>query len=250
MFEQFSATEKHTNRWAVVASFTGQAAVAGALVLLSIIQFQQLDLSALVLQPPPLFAPSPRPEPVRIVAVERSGSTPRITVSREWQPLVAPPRIPDKVHIIDDGPQVPVLTMSDLLSAGPARPTGSAHGAQSAVAAAPPPPAVVSQAPAAAKKPPSEPVRIGGDVLEAKIIRRVIPVYPALAKQIRLSGIVRLMGVIGEDGTVQNLQVLGGHPVLVPAAVEAVKQWLYRPTLLNGNPVAVAAPIEVHFILK
>jgi protein TonB len=93
-------------------------------------------------------------------------------------------------------------------------------------------------------------VRIGGDVLEAKIIRRVIPVYPALAKQIRLSGIVRLMGVIGEDGTVQNLQVLGGHPVLVPAAVEAVKQWLYRPTLLNGNPVAVAAPIEVHFILK
>jgi protein TonB len=91
---------------------------------------------------------------------------------------------------------------------------------------------------------------IGGEVLEAMLVRRVIPMYPPLAKQIRLSGTVRLVGVIGEDGTVQQLQVLSGHPVLVKSAVDAVKQWLYRPTLLNGQPVPVTAPIEVNFVLK
>jgi protein TonB len=85
--------------------------------------------------------------------------------------------------------------------------------------------------------------------MEAKIIRRVMPVYPQLARQMRLSGTVRLEGVIARDGRVVNLQVISGHPMLVASAVEAVRQWIYRPTLLNGQAVEVIAPIDVRFIL-
>ena len=127
MFEQFSAAEKHTNPWAVMLSFTGQAAFAGTVVLLSIMQFQKLDPGALVLQPPPLFAPSPLRDAVRVVAVERSGVTPRVTVAPTWHPLVVPRRIPDRINYIDDGDQVPVISMGELLGRGAAG-QGSSNG--------------------------------------------------------------------------------------------------------------------------
>ncbi len=83
----------------------------------------------------------------------------------------------------------------------------------------------------------------------AKLLRKVIPEYPAPARSARISGIVRLIGTIGEDGTIRNLQLVSGHPLLARAAMEAVRQWLYKPTLLNGKPVEVIAPIEVTFSL-
>lgn len=76
-----------------------------------------------------------------------------------------------------------------------------------------------------------------------------MPVYPPLARQARVSGSVRLIAIIGRDGTVQQLQVVSGHPLLIGAAVEAVRQWLYHPTLLNGEPVEVICPIDVNFTL-
>jgi protein TonB len=91
---------------------------------------------------------------------------------------------------------------------------------------------------------------VGGEVLGAKILSRVNPVYPPLAKQARIQGLVKLEGVIAKDGTIEQLRLLSGHPLLAPAALAAVKQWRYRPTLLNGEPVEVVAPIEVHFILS
>ena len=83
----------------------------------------------------------------------------------------------------------------------------------------------------------------------AKLIRQVKPIYPLIAKQTHVSGTVQLVGIISKDGTIRNLQVISGHPLLVRAAMEAVSQWVYRPTLLNGEPVEVTAPIEVNFIL-
>jgi protein TonB len=83
----------------------------------------------------------------------------------------------------------------------------------------------------------------------AKLVRKVIPEYPAIARAARISGIVRLIGTIGEDGAIRNLQLVSGHPMLARAALEAVQQWVYKPTLLNGNPVEVIAPIEVRFTL-
>lgn len=109
----------------------------------------------------------------------------------------------------------------------------------------PPPPRPAPET----QKLPSAPLPVGGDVQMAKILRKVIPLYPPLARAARISGVVRLIGTIGKDGTIQNLQIVSGHPMLARAAVEAVEQWVYKPTLLNGNPVEVIAPIEVNFTL-
>jgi protein TonB len=114
------------------------------------------------------------------------------------------------------------------------------------VVAPPPPP---PKPPVEAHKPPSAPIPVGGDVQMAKLLRKVIPEYPAMAKTARISGIVRLIGIIGKDGAIRNLQLVSGHPMLARAALEAVQQWVYKPTLLNGNPVEVIAPIEVNFTL-
>lgn len=81
-------------------------------------------------------------------------------------------------------------------------------------------------------------------------IHKVEPVYPGLAKQARVSGTVELLGVLGTDGRIHELKVLRGHPLLVGAALDAVRQWVFEPTLLNGQAVEVAAPITVNFILN
>ena len=83
----------------------------------------------------------------------------------------------------------------------------------------------------------------------AKLIRKVMPVYPTLARTAHISGVVHLIGIIAKDGTIRNLQLVDGHPMLSPAAIQAVSQWVYQPTLLNGEAVEVIAPIEVSFTL-
>lgn len=92
-------------------------------------------------------------------------------------------------------------------------------------------------------------LKVGGTVQAANLIRQVKPVYPQLARQTRISGAVRFTAVISRDGTIQNLQLISGHPLLIAAAQEAVKQWLYKPTLLNGEPVEVVTQIDVNFVL-
>jgi protein TonB len=96
---------------------------------------------------------------------------------------------------------------------------------------------------------PSGPIRVSTGAQMAKLVKKVIPEYPPLAKTARVSGVVHLLGVIAKDGTIQNLQVIAGHPLLTRAALEAVRQWIYEPTLLNGQPVEVIAPIDVNFTL-
>jgi len=93
-------------------------------------------------------------------------------------------------------------------------------------------------------------IRLGGAVAAAKLVHRVQAMYPPLARQARISGTVRLDAIIGRDGTVKQLTVLSGHPLLVPAALDAVRQWEYQPTTLNGEPVAVETTIDVIFALQ
>jgi len=112
---------------------------------------------------------------------------------------------------------------------------------------APPPPAKPDSP---SVPPPRDPIRVGGDVQAAKIMRKVLPSYPPLARAARVSGVVHLIGIIARDGTIRNLQVVSGHPLLTRAALEAVQQWVYRPTLLNGEAVEVIAPIDVNFTLS
>jgi len=102
-----------------------------------------------------------------------------------------------------------------------------------------------------ATMPPGTPqrIRIGGAVQQANLLHSVAPVYPPLARQARIQGVVRFNVIIGNDGHVKNIILISGHPLLVPAAQEAVEQWVYRPTLLNGNPVEVATVVDVPFTL-
>ena len=90
---------------------------------------------------------------------------------------------------------------------------------------------------------------LGGQVEAAKLIYKPTPDYPPLAKMARIQGSVRLEAIIAKDGTIQDLKVLSGHPLLVKAALDAVKQWRYQPTLLNGEPVEVVTEIDVNFTL-
>ena len=92
-------------------------------------------------------------------------------------------------------------------------------------------------------------VTVGGNVQAARLINKVQPLYPPLARQTRISGTVKLHAIIGKDGTVQRLEVQSGHPLLVQAAQDAVRQWRYQPTLLNGEPVEVDTEIDVIFSL-
>ena len=95
-----------------------------------------------------------------------------------------------------------------------------------------------------------EPIRVSSTLQMTKLVKRVLPAYPPLAKAARISGVVRLIGIIAKDGTVRNLQLVSGHPLLTRAAIEAVEQWVYQPTLLGGEPVEVICTIEVNFNLS
>jgi TonB family protein len=90
-------------------------------------------------------------------------------------------------------------------------------------------------------------IRVGPNIQERKLIQRVPPVYPPLARQARISGVVRFDAIIGRDGRVSNLQLISGHPLLVQPAQDAVQQWVYEPTLLNGQPVEIVTTIDVRF---
>lgn len=125
--------------------------------------------------------------------------------------------------------------------------------------AVPPSPGQESQAPkvtdAAPEKPvspskPPSPIHVGGQVMAAKLIRQPRPVYPTLAKQARIQGTVRLSAEVGTDGTIQSLEVVSGHPLLISAALDAARRWVYQPTMLNGEPVAVITMIDVNFTLS
>jgi len=111
------------------------------------------------------------------------------------------------------------------------------------VPGAPPPPPPKPKAP-------TGPVRIGGQVAAANLIRKVEPVYPPLAKSARVQGTVEFTAVISKTGNIENLQLVRGHLLLVNAAKEAVLQWKYRPTQLNGQPVEVVTDIIVNFTLS
>jgi protein TonB len=87
-------------------------------------------------------------------------------------------------------------------------------------------------------------------VQSAKLVRQPRPVYPPLARQARIQGKVIFNAIIAKDGTIQNLQMVSGHPLLVQSATDAVRQWVYQPTLLNGEAVEVITTIEVNFTLS
>jgi len=87
-------------------------------------------------------------------------------------------------------------------------------------------------------------------MMEGNLIYRAQPIYPPLARSARIQGQVFLRAIISRTGTIENLQAISGHPMLIPAALDAVRQWRYRPYVLNGEPVEVETQVTVNFSLS
>lgn len=242
VFEQSLLLEQGTKkRWDFLASLGVQLVMVSLAPLIPLIFRDQLPAvhwKDIVVGPPP------EPPPISVQPAESSGTsnTEQVVMHRpfRWNPTATVDSSANtSTDFTPDAP--PIIGVPGGIGGG-----NKMLGSLIPNVVAPPPPPTTS---VVEKSQPSRPVPVGGDVQMAKVLRKVIPEYPALARSARISGVVRLIGIIGKDGTIQNLQLVSGHPLLARAAMEAVRQWVYKPTLLNGMPVEVIAPIEVNFTL-
>jgi len=254
MFEQtfVEGVGKTNKTWTVLVSFIAQIFLIIVAIMIPMIYFDalpQTQLTSFLVAPPPPPPPPPPPAaaPVKVVKV----------IPRQFDAgrLMAPKAIPKEIAQIKEEELPPPSSGAGVVGGVPGGVAGGTPGGVlggilgSVPSAAPPPP------PPPVKKEEVKPatpqrIRVGGNVQQAKLLRQPRPVYPPLAKQARIQGVVKLNAIISRDGTIQNLTVISGHPLLVPSAMEAVKQWVYAPTLLNGEPVEVVTQIDVNFTLS
>jgi protein TonB len=184
--------------------------------------------------PPPPPAAAPPPRIVRRVTVQDIMKAPTVIPKTIARPDAAPAPA-SAVGVVGGIPGgVSGGQFGGVL--------GSVLGGVLSTASAPPPPP-----PPKAATP--KRIRVGGQVEGAKLIYQPKPEYPPLAKMARIQGTVRLEAIISKDGTIQDLKVVSGHPLLVKSALEAVQRWRYQPTLLNGEPVEVVTEVDVNFTL-
>lgn len=243
MFEQSMLLDTGTGKrsGAVAASLAIQSIAVGVLVMIPLIWGDKLGIARPWLPiTMPILRPLEQPEPVK--AAHAPATPSNLTIPRVFHAIETPRTIPTAPVVIGDDAMPAAAIGANSTAAGVGEPGASFSDLLKFAPPAPKP--AVEPAPAR-----EAPHPVGGDVQAARLIRRVIPMYPVLAKQARISGTVRLIGIIAKDGTIEQLQVVSGHPLLVKSAVEAVRQWVYQPTLLNGSPVEVIAPIDVIFTL-
>ncbi len=236
-----TVTSKKTNKaWTMAVSMVLQVAILFVLILIPLIYTEALPrtmLTTLLVAPPPPPPPPPPPVAAQVVRVK--------PVERLMQAgkLVSPRAIPKEIAIIKEEELPPDVGIGVTGGVPGGVPGGQAGGVIGGVIGGvvgnvPPPPKAMQR------------IRQGGNVQAARLINRVQPTYPPLARQARIQGTVRLHAIIAKDGTVQQLEVLSGHPLLVQSALDAVRQWRYQPTLLNGEPVEVDTTIDVIFSLN
>lgn len=243
MFEQslveISLENRKRKNWMTLASYALEAV---AIVILMAIPL--LHTEALSLNDHPDFHPPTRytPDNVRIVS---TSHVPRVDrVQAAINRIYAPQSIPDHLDRTPDTHLEAPSISGDAISG--AIPGGDDRGVQNSVlasmmrnAAVPPPVhAVVA------------PIIRTSNAQESLLIRQIKPIYPHMAIVTRTQGSVVLQAMISRSGSIESLEVLSGHPLLVNAAVEAVKQWHYRPFLLNGEPMEVQTRITVNFTLN
>ncbi len=240
MFEdslvESSGVLRRRNPWTAALSFSAQGLIAVALVLLPLVYTEALpwrQLTTIVNAPPPP-PPAAPPAPNRLRTAQSRPAT-------DDGVIRVPTTIPQRVAMVHDE------NTSSVDAATPdwaGVPGGTGSGAPNAVINT-----LVQNIPAMPKLAAPSKVRVSSGVAQGLLIHQVKPVYPSLAMQARIQGIVVLQAVIAKDGTVQDLRVVSGHPLLVPAAMEAVKLWRYKPYLLNDQPVEVDTQINVNFTL-
>ena len=215
-------------------SFLVQFGIIGVMVLIPLLFTEALpktQLMTFLVAPPPPPPPPPPPAEVHIVKQVQTD-----IVNGQ---LRTPTKIPKKVEMIKEEEAPPPMTAGVVGGVPGGVPGGSMNGVMGGIIGNP----------ALIPKVAVQRIRVSSGVTQGMVIRRVEPVYPPIAKTARVQGTVILQAVIGKDGTIQNLHVVSGHPLLTQAALDAVKQWRYRPYILNGDPVEVDTQVEVHFTL-
>ncbi len=214
-------------------SFLVQVGIIGFMVLIPLLFTEALPnmmlATALVAPPPP--PPPPPPAEVHIV---RQVQTDIVNGQ-----LRTPTKIPKKVEMIKEEEAPPPMTSGVVGGVPGGVPGGSMSGVMGGIIGGS----------ALIPKVAVQRIRVSSGVTQGMVIKKVDPVYPAIAKTARVQGTVILAAVIGKDGAIQNLHVVSGHPLLQGAAMDAVKQWRYKPYILNGEPVEVDTQVEVHFTL-
>lgn len=239
MFNQtFVDNGRSTSKPATMAlSVFLEICVLALLVLIPLVYTQALpsaQLRNILTAPAPPQAAPPKP-PVEMKVQRR-------LVTRTLSALVAPTVIPRRINNVQELAAPPDVAVPGGTTEANGQVNNVLPGILSSVIPPPPaPPKTETQ---------SHRVRVATGVAEANLIHKVMPVYPALAKSARVQGTVEFTAIISREGTIQNLQLVRGHPLLVQAAKDAVLQWRYRPTLLNGQPVEVVTDILVNFMLS
>jgi protein TonB len=219
-------------------SFFFQVGLIGVLVLLPLLFTEALpktQLMTFLVAPPPPPPPPPPPAaaPVKVVKVIQTD-----IVNGQ---LRTPTKIPEKIQMIkEEEAPPPVSSMAGVVGGVP-----GAGGAMGGVIGG-----IINSTPVAVPKVATpQRVRVSQGVTQGLLLRKIQPNYPPLARQARIQGSVLLQAEISKDGSIQNLRLISGHPMLAPAAIEAVKQWKYKPYILNGEPVEVETQITVNFTL-
>jgi protein TonB len=223
-------------------SFLLEVVIIGVLILIPLIYTEALpkqQLMTFLVAPPPPPPPPPPPAAAPPVKVVR-----KIETELDNGQLRQPTKIPQKVKIIDEQDTPPPSAGAGVVGGVPGGvPGGSMGGVIGGIIGA------TTAAPAVPKAATPQRVRVSQGVSEGLLVHQVRPVYPPLARSARIQGSVVLQAVIGKDGAIQNLRLVSGHPMLTAAAMDAVKQWKYKPYFLNGEPVEVDTQITVNFTL-
>jgi len=236
--------QKRRQTWATLGSFVLQCLLIIGLTLLPLYYTQELPksqlLTFLVAPPPP---PPPPPAAQQAAKIMKQIQSDLLSGGQ----LRTPTRIPEKVQMIKEEEAPPPMPGAGGVVGGV--PGGIPGGQLGGVIGG-----IVNATSNLSYLPKLQPVvpqrvRISQGVTNGLLVHKVEPPYPVLAKSARIQGDVVLKAIIDREGNIQDLQLMSGHPMLAPAAIEAVKQWRYRPYLLNGQPVEVETTITVIFTL-
>jgi protein TonB len=237
--------QRRRKTFATFTSFLLNVLAIGGLLLMPLYFTEELPKAQLLTF---LLAPPPPPPPPPAAAQQMAKVLKQIqTDVLSNGGLRAPTRIPQKVQMIQEEEAPPPMAVSGGVVGGVPGgiPGGQLGGVIGGIVSA------TSNLSAVPRLVPATPqrVRVSQGVTKGLMIHRVEPPYPPLAREARVQGDVVLRAIIDKNGNIQDLQLVSGHPMLVPSAIEAVKQWRYKPYLLNGNPVEVDTTITVIFAL-
>jgi len=239
---EVSNEQRRRRMWAVVFSVALESLLVAVVLLVPLWFTNVLPREALVtlltVPPPPPAAPPPPP------ASSPAPKAARVTGNVVDGRLLAPINIPSKILMVREPEAPPAGGVIGGVAGG--IPGGQLGGTLGAILGSSSHPVVVR----GPGNPAPRRVRISQGITEGMIVSKVQPVYPVIAKAARIQGVVVLKAIIDKHGNIQNLEAASGSPYLVPAAIDAVRQWRYRPYLLNGEPVDVETTVLVTFKIE